>query len=88
MGLVREFEEKAVQARRRSMVKDADKFAEEMGMDLKLQHPDLTGHTEEGERIETPAIGDWIKKEMRSNRYKEIKSEKWQGKLNNRAVAR
>ena len=34
MGLVREFEEKAVQARRRSMVKDAEKFAEEMGMDL------------------------------------------------------
>ena len=50
-------------------------------MDLKLQHPDPTGHTAECERIEfeTPKIGDWIKKEVPRNRYKEIESEKWQG---------
>ena len=40
------------------MVKDAEKCAAEMGIDLKLQHPDLTGHTAEGERIETTKIGD------------------------------
>ena len=44
------------------MVKDAETFAEEMGIDLKLMHPDLTGHTAEGERIETPKIGNWMKK--------------------------
>ena len=43
----------------------------------KLQHPDPTSHTGEGDRIETPKIGDWIKKEVQSNRYKE----KWQGKV-------
>ena len=48
-------------------------------MDLKLQHPDPTGHTAECERIETPKIGDWIKKEVPRNRYKEIESNKWRG---------
>ena len=57
MGLVREFEEKAAQAGRRSVVKDAQKFATELWMDLKLQYPDPTGHTGEGDRIETPKIG-------------------------------
>ena len=79
MGLVREILEKAAQAGRRSVVKDAQKFAEELGMDLKLQHPDPTGHTTAGKRIDTPRIGDWIKKEVQSNRYKEIESEKLQG---------
>ena len=59
-------------------------------MDLKLQHPDPTGHTAECERIEfeTPKIGDWIKKEVPRNRYKEIESEKWQGETNNWVVTR
>ena len=70
------------------MVKDAQKFAEELGMELKLQHRDLTDQTAEDERIETPKIGDWIKKEVQSNRYKEIKKGKWQGKTNNWVVAR
>ena len=63
------------------MVKEAQEFAEELRMDLKLQHRDPTDQTAEGERIETPKIGDWIKKEVQSNRYKEIKKGKWQGKL-------
>ena len=63
------------------MVKEAQEFAEELRMDLKLQHRDPTDQTAAGERIETPKIGDWIKKEVQSNRYKEIKKGKWQGKL-------
>lgn len=50
-------------------------------MELKLQQPDPTDQTAEGERIETPKIGDWIKKKVQSNRYKEIKKSKWRGKL-------
>ena len=46
------------------MVKDAQKFVEELRMDLKLQHPDPTGRTSEGEGIETSKFGDWIKKEV------------------------
>ena len=37
-------------------------------MDLKLQHPDPTGHIAEGERIETLKFGDWIKKEVQRPR--------------------
>ena len=68
MGLVREFEEKAAQAVGRSVVKDQQTFAEELWMDLKLQHPDPNSHTVESDRIETPEIEDWIKKEVQSNR--------------------
>ena len=50
------------------MVKDAQKFVEELRMDLKLQHPDPTGRTSEGERIETSKFGDWIKKEVQRPR--------------------
>lgn len=50
------------------MVKDAHKFVEELRMDLILQHPDHTGHTAEGERIETSKFGDWIKKEVQRPR--------------------
>lgn len=35
-------------------------------MDLKLQHPDPTGHTGKGERTETQKIGDCIKKEVQN----------------------
>lgn len=42
------------------MVNDAQKIAEKLGMDLKLQHPDPAGHTGEGEKIETRKIRDWI----------------------------
>ena len=50
------------------MVKDAQKFVEELRMDLKLQHPDPTGRTSEGEGIETSKFGDWIKKEVQRPR--------------------
>ena len=77
MGLFREFGDKATRAGRRSVVKEAQKFAEEMGLDLKLQHPDPTDQTTEGDRIETPKMGDWIKTEVQikatvTKRSKEI----------------
>ena len=40
MGLVRQFEEKAERTGRRSLVKDAQKYAEELGMQLELRYPD------------------------------------------------
>ena len=39
-----QFEEKATQAGRRPVVKDAQKFPEELGMDIKEKQPDLTGN--------------------------------------------
>ena len=38
MGLVREFEEKAARTGRQSLVKDAQRYAEELGMKLDTQN--------------------------------------------------
>lgn len=38
------------QAGRHSLVIDAQKFSEELGMDLKLQHSDPISHTGEGKK--------------------------------------
>ena len=39
MKMVREFEERAEEMGRRSMVKEAFRFAEELGLELDLEHP-------------------------------------------------
>ena len=48
MGLVREFEEKAAKLERRSIIKDAEKYSKELGLNL-----ELIGHTEDEEEIGT-----------------------------------
>ena len=40
MEMVREFEERAESLGHRSLVKDAAKFAEDLGVNLHLKHPD------------------------------------------------
>ena len=47
MELVRRFEEKAERTGRRSLVKDAHKYSEELGMKLELRYPDPSGTTAE-----------------------------------------
>ena len=56
-GLVRRFEEKAERTGRRSLVKDAQKYAEELGMKLELRYPDQSGTTAENEKIKGRKIG-------------------------------
>ena len=60
IGLVRQFEEKAEKNGRRSLVRDAEMYAEELGMKLDLQHPLPSGSTDEGESIEGRKIGLWV----------------------------
>ena len=48
MGLVREFEEKTAKLGRRSIIKDAEKYSKELGLNL-----ELIGHTEDEEEIGT-----------------------------------
>ena len=50
MELLREFKEKAAQAGRPSVVKDAQKFVEELRLDLKLQHPTRSNRSRSGRR--------------------------------------
>ena len=81
MELVRQFEEKAERTGRRSLVKDAQKYAEELGMKLDLRYPDPSGTTAENEKIEDRKIGVWTKKALQSKRCEDVREQRWQRKL-------
>ena len=81
MQLVRQFEEKARRTGRHSLIGDAQRFAEELGMKLELRCPDPSGTTEQGEVIVGRKIGVWAKKAVQSERFEDTKEKKWQGKL-------
>lgn len=51
MEAVRMFEEKSVRIGRHSVIKDASKYVEEMGLQLKLEHPEPTCITEDGKVV-------------------------------------
>ena len=58
MSLVREFEEKCERAGRRSLVKDAKKFALEMDITLDLAYPDPKAlQTDSGEESHVKGVG-------------------------------
>ena len=79
--LVRQFEEKSVRTGRRSLIKDAQKYASELDLELVLRHPDPVGRTKEGENIEKKKIGVWIKKALVKEHQERTEEQKWQGKL-------
>ena len=51
MAAVRSFEAKAVQSGRHSIVKDAQKYARELGLQLKLDFPDPVCYTADGHKV-------------------------------------
>ena len=79
--LVREFEERAVEKGRRSMLKDASGFARELGIELELEHPEPVGRTENGELVDKKKIGVFAKKALYTKRRQGIEEQSWQGKL-------
>ncbi|PFX11816.1 Retrovirus-related Pol polyprotein from type-1 retrotransposable element R2 [Stylophora pistillata] len=81
LKLVREFEERAVDKGRRSMLKDASGFARELGIELELEHPEPVGRTEEGELVDKKKIGVFAKKALYTKRRQGIEEQRWQGKL-------
>ena len=81
MELVRQFEEKARRTGRHSLIGDAQRFDEELGMKLELRCLDPSGTTEQGEVIEDRKIGVWAKKAVQSKCFEDTKEKKWQRKL-------
>ncbi|XP_022777438.1 uncharacterized protein LOC111318836 [Stylophora pistillata] len=81
LKLVREFEERAVDKGRRSMLKDASGFARVLGVELELEHPEPVGRTEEGELVDKKKIGVFAKKALYTKRRQGIEEQRWQGKL-------
>ena len=81
MYLVREFEEKAARTGRRSLIKDAESYAQQMRLRLELQYPQPVGVTETGNVLDRKKFSGWIKKVNQSRGCAEIERERWQGKL-------
>ncbi|PFX28232.1 hypothetical protein AWC38_SpisGene7061 [Stylophora pistillata] len=67
LGMVREFEEQAARMRRRSIFKEAAQCAEELGLELDLEH--AQGIKKEVQRCQIEKLGD------------EIRNQRWKGRL-------
>ena len=67
MKMVREFEERAEEMERRSMVKEAFIFAEELGLELDLEHP--------------RSVKTEVQKCQDEKLEKEVRNQRWQGSL-------
>ena len=81
MELVRQFDEKCERNGRRSIVKDAKKYAEEMGLELSLSPGAVGTTTESNEDISSEKVGKVMQYSMNAKRMDTIKDQKWQGKL-------
>ena len=62
-------------------MKDAQRYAEELGMKLDLQLPEPIGHTKEDEVVGKQKVGEWAKKAVQNRQDEEIGEERRQEKL-------
>ena len=81
MELVRQFDEKCERNGRRSIVKDAKKYAEEMGLELSLSPGAVVTTTGSNEDNSSEKVGKVMQYSMNAKRMDTIKDQKWQGKL-------
>ena len=82
MSLVREFEEKCERAGRRSLVKDAKKFALEMDITLDLAYPDPKAlQTDSGEKSHVKGVGRTLRAREEERSMREVREQRWHGKL-------
>ena len=51
MDAVRLFEEKSVRGRRHSVIKDASRYAEELGLHLRQEYPEPMSVTDDGKEV-------------------------------------
>ena len=81
MRMVSEFEEKRERTGRRSLKKDAERYAFERGLNLKLSYPCPFANTEEGEKLHGKKVGAMMRIKEEESRSKEVRPQKWQEKL-------
>ena len=81
MKMVRDFEKRAESVGHCSLTKEAAKYAEEFGLQLKLQYPDPACVTEEGEVIPGEKLKSHLRKERELRLKGDVGAQKWQGKL-------
>ena len=82
MDLVRKFDEKSRSQDRRSIAKDTEKYANEMGVLLDLKHPlSKAVSSETKEQIPNERVSKVIENIMNNKRMEKIEGQKWQGKF-------
>ena len=83
MEAVRLFEEKSVRGGRHSVIKDARRYAEELGLHLKLEYPEQMCVTDDGKEVNGKKVKGCIAiaKARQEELRDKVKEEKWQGKM-------
>ena len=81
LEMVREFEERAESLGHRSLVKDARKFAEDLGVNLHLKHPEPVCAVNSGEIIPSYRVKVVLKECVEEKLERELRGLEWQGKL-------
>ncbi|XP_044182725.1 uncharacterized protein LOC122963360, partial [Acropora millepora] len=79
--MVWEFEERAESLGHRSLVKDAAKFAEDLGVNLHLKHPDPVCAVKSGEIIPSHRVKEVLKECVEEKLEREVRGLEWQRKL-------
>ena len=75
------FEEQAAVKGHRSLLKEAGKFAEELGVSLNLSYSNPKLYDEEGKEVPKEKIKDELKQRVRGQYAEKTRGERWQGKL-------
>ena len=74
------FEEKSVRTGRQSMIKDARKYAEELGVQLQPVYQEPKCITEDGEEVDGKKVKDCLSSAQQKESRATVKGERWQGK--------
>ena len=81
MEVVRQFEEQAAKLGHQSMITESQRFAEELGVKLKLVYPDPTLCKDDEEEISATKAKGLLKSKVEEQLLKTVREEAWQGKL-------
>ena len=82
MAMVREFEERAEELGHSSLVKEAAKYAEEMGLQLQLEYPNPTCiKHDSGEVITAEELKAELRRCLEQKTWEAVHEQNWQGKL-------
>ena len=81
MEAVRLFEEKSVRGGQHSVIKDASRYAEELGPHLRLEYPEPMCITDDSKEVSGKKVKGCIAKACQEEVRDKMKEEKWQGKI-------
>ena len=82
MTMVCEFEERAEELGHRSLVKEATRYAEEMGLRLQLENPNPTCiKHDSGEVITAEKLKAELRRGLEQKTWEVVHEQSWQGKL-------